>query len=394
VSAPSPPAGRAQARGETRGAPITLLTHEFFPARGGAGVYVQELACAAGRLGYDVRVLAPGHPRWKEIRLPVALESLGRASRLKDWWYFPATAFHLLSNRRRFETGVLHLCQQGPLRIMLLLRLLGLVRPRRLIVTLHGSELVQLAASRVGGRWLLGRLLDRADRVTVLSQWVRGQLLHHYPRAASKTVVAPGAPRGLRSPRRRPPADPESRLTLLTVGRIHPRKGQRAVLEALKRLDAGLRGRIRYRVVGPVVSRRYADSLLRLANATGVEVIFCGEISDGDLTGYYGEADIFVMTSEQQPRSVEGFGLAYLEASANGLPVVGYRCGGVEDAVRHDMSGLLVAPGDVAGLAAALERLIEDSGLRNRLGAGGRRWAAGFSWEASAEAIYADLVTS
>jgi phosphatidylinositol alpha-1,6-mannosyltransferase len=383
-----------QARGDALRAPITLITHEFFPARGGAGVYAQELACAAARLGYEVRVLAPEHPRWKELDLPVELEALGHASPLKDWWYFPATAFHFLANRRRFRTQVLHIGQQGPLRIMLLLRLLGLVRPHRLIVTLHGSELLQLAASRAGGRWLLGKLLDRADRVTVLSQWVRGKLLHHYPRVASKTVLAPGAPRALRSPRRRQAANPGSQLTLLTVGRIHPRKGQHAVLEALHLLDENLRGRIRYLVVGPVVDDRYSGSLRRLATSAGAEVIFTGEVTDEALVGHYEGADIFIMTSEQQPRSVEGFGLAYLEASANGLPVIGYRCGGVEDAVRHDVTGLLIEPGDVAGLATALKRLIQDPELRERLGAQGRDWAARFSWEASAEAVYGNLAGS
>ena len=368
-----------------------LLTHEFFPARGGAGVYVQELACAAGRLGYEVRVLAPEHPRWKELNLPVDLEALGHASPLKDWWYFPATTFYFLANRKRIESQVLHLCQQGPLRIMLLLRLLGLVRPYRLIITLHGSELLQLSTSRVGGRWLLGKLLDRADRVTVLSQWVRSKLLHHYPGVASKTVLAPGAPRALRSPRQREVDNSGSRLTLLTVGRIHPRKGQHAVLEALHRLDEGLRSRIRYLVVGPVVCGRYADSLRRLATSTGADVIFTGEATDEALIGYYEGADIFIMTSEQQPRSVEGFGLAYLEASANGLPIIGYRCGGVEDAVRHAVTGLLVEPGDVEGLSTVLKRLIQDSELRKQLGARGKEWAAQFSWEESAEAIYRDL---
>ena len=394
MRSPCIPAEPERARGETLRAPITLITHEFFPARGGAGVYAQELACAAARLGYEVRVLAPEHPRWKQLDLPIQLEALGRASPLRDWWYFPATTFYFLANRQRIGSQVLHLCQQGPLRIMLLLRLLGLVRPYRLIVTLHGSELLQLAASRVGGRWLLGKLLDRADRVTVLSRWVRGKLLQHYPRVAFKTVVAPGAPRGLRSPRQLQAGDPESPLTLLTVGRIHPRKGQYAVLEALSRLDESRRGRIRYLVVGPVVDRRYADSLRRLATSTGAEVMFTGEVTDEALIGYYQAADIFLMTSEQQPRSVEGFGLAYLEASANGLPVIGYRCGGVEDAVRHEVTGLLVEPGDVEGLTKALARLIQDSGLRKYLGERGKEWAAQFSWEASAQAIYDDLAES
>ncbi len=385
-------ADHAQVREQTSRFQIVLVTHEFFPSRGGAGVYVQELADAAKRIGYDVRVLAPGHARWNELDLPVELEALTKSSWLKDWWYYPATTFHLIANRRRIEKQVLHLCQQGPLQIMLLLRLLGLVMPRRLIITLHGSELLQLSASRIGRRWLLRKLLGRADRVAVLSQWVRSELLRDYPEVAGKIVLAPGAPRADWSPLRHKADKSGAELTLLTVGRIHPRKGQRTILEALTYLDGALRGRLRYLVVGPVVSRRYAKSLRRLARDTGVEVVFTGEIDDEELNQYYADADIFVMTSEQQSRSVEGFGLAYLEASASGLPVVGFRVGGVEDAVRNGITGLLVEADDMEGLVGALTNLIKDSDLRKRLGMNGKEWAKKFSWQRSAKAIYEDLL--
>jgi len=371
---------------------IMLVTHEFYPTRGGVGVYVQELARAAARLGYDVCVLAPGHARWIELNLPVKLQPLARSSWLKDWWYYPATTFYLIVNQRFIEKRVLHLCQQGPLRIMSVLRLINLVRPCRLIITLHGSELLQLSSSRLGGRWLLGKLLAKADRVAVLSKWVRSELLRNYPEVAGKIVVTPGAPRAEWS-QRQPKADkPESSLTLLTVGRIHPRKGQRTILEALIHLDDALRSRLRYLVVGPVVSRGYARSLRRLAHDTGVDVDFTGEVDDEKLAEHYAEADIFAMTSEHQSKSIEGFGLAYLEASASGLPVVGFRVGGVEDVVRDGITGLLVEPGDVKGLVAALTRLVKDFDLRKSLGANGKEWAETFSWERSAKAIYEDFV--
>ena len=56
--------------------PIVLVTHEFFPVHGGIGVYVRELAAAAARNGPDVRVLAPRHPCWAEVEMPMRLEGL------------------------------------------------------------------------------------------------------------------------------------------------------------------------------------------------------------------------------------------------------------------------------------------------------------------------------
>jgi len=338
-----------------------------------------------------VRVLAPGSPSWHERDLAVKLESISTVPLLKFLWHFPETAHYLIANRRIIRYQTLHLCQQGPLRVMMVLRLLGLVRPKRLIVTLHGSELFQLRSSRIGGRWLLRKLLDRTDRVAVLSQWVRDELAQHYPSIIRKTVVAPGATRSGWPFASRKITEPDSRLTVLTVGRIHPRKGQHTILEALGRLEHDQQKGVRYLIVGPVVSCTYAKVLSKLAQNTATEVIFCGEVDDAALRKYYAAADIFVLTSELQPKSVEGFGLVYLEASASGLPILGHRTGGVEYAVQDGVTGLLIEPGDKAGLDSALATLVEDAALRERLGANGRKWAEKFSWDQCAEAVYGDL---
>ena len=367
--------------------PIVLATHEFFPVHGGIGVYVRELAAAAAGRGHDVRVLAPRHPQWAEVDLPMRLEGLPDARWAGEIGPLAVTLWHFVKERRRVRRSVLHLCQQGPLRVMMVLYLLGVVRPARLIVTLHGSELTQLGAKRGGRRWL-GALLAQADRIMVLSEWVREELLARFPDLASKTVVAAGAPRpSLLRPA--PPAPrPHGRLIVLCVGRIHPRKGQAALLRAVARLDEETAAGLRLVMVGPVVDRAYARELHRLAKACAAEVDFSGEADDGRLARHYEEADIFALTSAATGRSVEGFGLVYLEASASGLPILAHRTGGVESAVRAGVTGLLVEAGDETALAAALRRLAGDAELRRRLGENGRRFASAFSWDACARATY------
>ena len=370
--------------------PVVLATHEFFPVHGGIGVYVRELACAAMRAGHDVRVLAPRHPRWTEIDATMRLEALPHPRWAGEVGALAATAWYLFRERRRLRRSVLHVCQQGPLRAMMALRLAGVVRPARLLVTLHGSELMQISAGGLGRRWL-GALLARADRITVLSEWVRGELHARFPGLDSKTVVAAGAPRPslLRPPSRgvRPPG----RITILSVGRIHPRKGQAALIRALARLDARTSQSLRLVMLGPVVDPSYARQLRRLAKECAAEVVFGGEVDDAGLAFHYQAADLFALTSRVAGHSVEGFGLVYLEASANGLPVVAHRTGGVESAVRAGVTGLLVDPGDEAALAEAIRRLVEDSALRRRLGENGRRFASQFSWDACARATYEAL---
>jgi len=78
----------------------------------------------------------------------------------------------------------------------------------------------------------------------------------------------------------------------------------------------------------------------------------------------------------------------YLEAAAHGLPVVGHSVGGVSEAVRDGVTGLLVPPERPAQLSAAFERLITDRDLRLRLGQAGRAWARRNQWSESAATLF------
>src|SRR5262249_9593655 len=83
----------------------------------------------------------------------------------------------------------------------------------------------------------------------------------------------------------------------------------------------------------------------------------------------------------------EGWGLTILEAAACGTPSVATNVPGLRDAVRDGETGLLVPAGNVAALAAAMGRVLEDTTLRERLGRAAIDWAARFTWDAAADAI-------
>jgi glycosyltransferase involved in cell wall biosynthesis len=118
-------------------------------------------------------------------------------------------------------------------------------------------------------------------------------------------------------------------------------------------------------------------------------VRFFGNIPDEELAQVYDRSDIFALTSINHGGSVEGFGLVYLEAAAHSLPIVAHRVGGVSEAVRDGVTGLLVTPDRPAELAAAFEKLIHDVPLRRRLGDAGRVWAARNCWEENASTLFA-----
>jgi len=98
-----------------------------------------------------------------------------------------------------------------------------------------------------------------------------------------------------------------------------------------------------------------------------------------------------VMTPVPHGPSLEGFGLVYLEAAAHGLPTVAHRTGGVPEAVRDGVTGLLVDPADRPALAAAIARLINEPALRANLAAAARVRARERSWADNANALFNGL---
>ena len=97
-----------------------------------------------------------------------------------------------------------------------------------------------------------------------------------------------------------------------------------------------------------------------------------GFVPPRELGPYYERASVVVVPSRR-----EGYGMVAREAMAYGRPVVATEVGGLVDAVEDGVTGLLVAPGNVAGLRDATERLLGDAGLRARLGSCGPRRADG-----------------
>ncbi len=114
-----------------------------------------------------------------------------------------------------------------------------------------------------------------------------------------------------------------------------------------------------------------------------------GMVPHDELLRMYGRAAVVACPSRR-----EGFGVVCAEAMAHGRPVVASAVGGLLDLVVDGETGVLVEPGDVAGLRAALERLLGDAELRRRLGEAAReRIRAAFSWQRVTDATVAAYVS-
>ena len=147
---------------------------------------------------------------------------------------------------------------------------------------------------------------------------------------------------------------------VLTVARVEPVKGIHDLIKAFSMVADRHKDWV-LRIVGPVTDEEYFDEVRRFVDELGLagRVVFVGAVSDSELIREYMRASIFVL-----PSYVESFGIVRVEALAFGLPIITTRTGGSE-VVRG--VGVIVEPGDVEGLAKALDRLMGDDAFREEL---------------------------
>lgn len=226
--------------------------------------------------------------------------------------------------------------------------------------------------------------LAAAKHVVVTSQATAQRVTADYGVAEDKiTVARPGNDIAAHAPGNR-----DGIVRILSVGAVVPRKGFDILLAALATLAdlpwrltiAGDRNR------DPRTAAQLDADIVRLKLSERVSVL--GAVSSDRIAELYAGADIFALASR-----FEGYGMAYSEAIAHGLPVVGTRAGAIPDTVPAN-AGILVEPDDVPAFAVALRRLIANSDERKRLAAAARAAAAKLpTWQDSAKIVARTLET-
>jgi glycosyltransferase involved in cell wall biosynthesis len=393
---------------------IALLSYRGNPHSGGQGVYVHYLSEALADLGHMVEVFA-GQP-YPELAASVRLTSLPsldlyrpddpfRRPRLNEFreavdaleYGLMCTAafpepltFSLRASRalraRRAEFDIVHDNQclgYGLLRF-----------PLPTIATVHHPCSIDrdVAIAHAAGarrklalrRWysftrMQGRVARRLPRIISVSGAARADVIEAFGVAPERvSVVGNGVDSELFRPlvgvRRRP-----GRI-IATASADVPLKGLVFLVEAVAKL------RTERRCDLVVVGKAAANGAVRGAidrYGVGDSVRFETGIDRLRLVELYAEAEVAVV-----PSLYEGFSLPALEAMSCRLPVVATRAGALPEVVGRDGgAALLVPPGDAGALAAAMGRLLDDSSLRERMGAAGRRRILDhYTWEVSARA--------
>lgn len=161
---------------------------------------------------------------------------------------------------------------------------------------------------------------------------------------------------------------------ILYVGRLSREKDLDQLLEPLRRLE-GYGARLA--LVGSGPGREELERMF-----AGTPTVFTGYLAGEELAAAYASADVFAF-----PSTTETLGLVALESMASGVPVVGADAGGIPFVIDEGRTGHLVTPGDTATWTERLGTLLQDRGLRARMGAAAREEAEQHSWRAATESL-------
>jgi glycosyltransferase involved in cell wall biosynthesis len=373
---------------------LLLITHEFPPFNGGIGRYTQQLGRAASALEHDVTILAPDYGR--DSGSQDGSEPF-ETRRFRGGAYSGRNLLaHLhrtygLASQGRFD--LIHAMDWPTISC---LHFINRFRSIPFVATAYGTEVLRLRVSKQSRLLRAQNAFLAADRVFAISEFTKSLLLRHSPGIdesrievtllgvdefwfhSSGTEEEPRDTYGLA---------PDG-LILLTAGRLEPHKGHRLVIEALQGLEENLKPRMTWIVAGTGHDRAYEQDLRQRASRCGVRVVFTGRVSDEELRRLYRLADLFCVPGEPRSDGVEGFGLVYLEAAAQGTPTLATSFASRPEVIRHGETGILVPPGSVEEYRRALEDILADFGRRQQLGNNARDWAKTFTWDRCARLTY------
>lgn len=353
-----------------------LVLASTFPAKPGDGTpeFVADLAAEQAK-DFNTLVIAPSVPgskshetwkgfrvrrfrffprRWEDLADGAIIENL-RAKKSRLLQVVPFVLSELLHTARAVWRGrpdVIHahwIIPQG-----IIARLVAPNTP--MLVTTLGGDLYALNAAPIKAlkRWVL----RRAAYVTVMNDEMAQRAIELGAHPDRVEVMPMGA--DLSTVRPHVPAPVGSPLRLLFVGRMVEKKGLAVLLEALKELPTKA---VQLTVIG--------DGPLRaeLEQKAGENVRFLGKQGREELREAYAHADVAVFPSVPSASGdQDGLPVALLEAMGSGCAVVASDLPGIDEAVTHEETGLLVTPGNASELVTAIQRLAGDEALREKLG--------------------------
>lgn len=261
--------------------------------------------------------------------------------------------------------------------------------PKKILVTVHDlyhlamPEFVGGLHKRLYARWMFDRVAAEATGIVVISEFTKGELVRFTNVDPRKVHLDPNGldpywsePSTLSNPHLKP--------YFLYVGNIKPHKNLGRLVEAFRRLASTIPHDLV--LVGQKEGFLTGDPKVQAQAARlGDRVKFTGPIQKDLLKAYYRHAEALVF-----PSLYEGFGMPPLEAMACDCPVIASNAASIPEVCGD--AALYFEPRDVVSMASTIERLKNDSVLRNEMIERGRKRISRFSWDKSAETLASLMV--
>jgi glycogen(starch) synthase len=369
---------------------ICFVSRRFFPAISGMSVYALNLLRELVAAGHDVtmisqyrgdafgmRVYGGGPPPPVPGVHVIGLEQVGE----QDGGDFETDVANMkaaiLAEHARKPFDILHAQYGYPCGWAVLEASRETGVPN--VVSIQGGDGHWVGSCCETHRLAMTRVLDHAGAVLIGCESFAQEVIDRLHTDRARFTIVPGAVDVARfTPGDRPP---DAVPVLLYHGRVDARKGVLDMLEALAPLAAdGPAFELIISGIGPTFDET-ADRIAALGLDCHAKMT--GYVDYDDVPAIYRQADIFV-----SPTYAEGFSNTILEAMASRLAVVSCRSVGVIDCIRHQQNGLLTDPGDIRALTEALENVLTDTALRNRLAeAGLEECRRVYSWSAVGQQI-------
>ena len=353
-----------------------------------ASIHTRKWALHFARRGHEVHIVSLHSPT--EDLPGVSVHYLGpqnRTRRSVSGWRYLLMAGRVRGLVRRLRPEVLHAHYATGYGL-----LGGLTGFHPYVISVWGSDVLHFPRTSPLHRKLIQFNLGRADYICSTSRHMARRIREY---TTSDVIWTPFGVDCAQFNGDEPNAAGAAGIAL-TIGTVRPLE-QGYGIEHLIQAFAVLRGRplapgLRLLIVGDGAERR---PLERLAAALGVGAMteFVGSVPHDRIPEYLRRFSIYVAPSVHE----ESFGVAVLEASACGVPVVASKVGGLPEVVQDGVTGLLVPPADHVSLADALEGLLKNRTLRRQMGEQGRQFVHdSYAWDTTAltvEALYERIVS-
>jgi len=354
---------------------VLLISSEFPPSPGGIGNHAFSLAQALRLKAFKVTVLTDELgaeiDQIKEFDQQQPFKIV-RIKRIFPFFYFSriSKAYDLV---KTVEPDVVLVSGKFSLWIGALLKWR---LPIYVTCITHGSE-VKLQG--LLSRWFTHKSIKAMDKIVSVSSFTQQLLPESFLASIPNIVIPNGVDL---SEFEQSTNDGIKRLTgepaLLTIGNVTRRKGQHRVVQSLPVLVATF-PQLHYHSIGIPKNQHNVEALAESLQVSKY-ITFHGKLkSRKEMFTLAKTASIFIMLSEnQKDGDVEGFGIAILEANALGIPAIGAKGSGIEDAIQHGYNGVLVDGNNPHEILQALQ-LIQHN--YQRFSANSMEWAKQHSWD-------------